>query len=453
MNIVIIGAGTIGFNLAAKLTQEEGHNLFLVDNDSRRLQPAEENLDVKTLVGDGTSVAVLREARVPEADLVIGVTSSDSVNVLACQLAHKLGAKKKIARIRKSGCFEDPSVLTPYEAGIDMVIYPEEVVAREVFELIMRPYASDVATFFDGKMEVVGLTIGENAPLIHKTLAEALSLASVPFNFVAISREDESFIPLDWEGTFQMGDKVYVIAAAEHMVQMISDLGFETRKLQSVFIYGGSVVGFNLAKSLEETKILTRILEPSRNRSQEMAFELKKVLVLHGEGTDSALLEGEEIEEADLFIAVTQDEEANLLSCILAKQLGAKRSLALVTKPDYVPLISALDVDSVISTRLLTINRILQFVRRGEVVSVSELSEEKIEAIAFRVTNNTIVAGMEIGSEEFRDLFPKKTLIGGIQMESGEVAIPTKETTLKDGDRVLVYATPEGVRELEKIFV
>jgi trk system potassium uptake protein TrkA len=452
MNIVIAGAGTVGVNLAAKLSQE-GHDLFLIDSDTARLKSAEESLDIKTIVGDITSVESLRNAKIEEADLLIAVTNTDAINILACQLASKLGAKKNIARIRNSGCFQDPSVLTPYDAGIDSVIFPEREVAREILQLLFRAYATEVVTFFDEKMEVVGLIVAEDSILIGKSRTEMQELSEKKFSLVGIVREDEGIIPVDWDGTFQPGDKIYVVSLSEDMPEVVEDLGFRVKKLSNIFIYGGSTVGLNLAKNLENSKVQARILEPSRARSHELAYELKKVLVLQGEGTDSSLLEGEGIEEADVFAAVTDNEETNLLSCILAKQMGAAKSIALVTKPDYVPLISALDVDAVISKRLITINRIMQFVRRGEVVSVSELSEEKMEAIEFRITNNTIVSGMELSSNEFKERFPQNALIGGIQLESGEVRIPDDNTELNVGDRVMVYCSPAAVKEVEKIFV
>ncbi|MFC1584012.1 Trk system potassium transporter TrkA [Fibrobacterota bacterium] len=452
MKIVIAGAGTIGVNVAAKLSQE-GHDLFLIDNDNDRLRSADESLDLKTVVGDATSVEDLRSIKAGEADLLIAVTKSDTVNILACQLASKLGAKKNIARIRRSGCFKDPSILTPYDLGIDLVIFPEKEVAREILQLLFRAYATEVVTFFDERMEVVGLVVNDSSILVGKNRTEMEELSKTRFNLVGIVREDEGIIPVDWDGTFQPGDKIYIVAPSGYMPEVAEDLGFEVKKLNNIFIYGGSAIGLNLARSLETSKVQTRILEPSRTVSRELAYELKKVLVLQGEGTDSSLLEGEGIEEADVFAAVTDDEEANLLSCILAKQMGAVKSVALVTKPDYVPLISALDVDAVISKRLITINRIMRFVRRGEVVSVSELSEEKIEAIEFRITNNTIVSGMELSSTEFKERFPKDAIIGGIQQESGDILIPDGSTELNVGDRVMVYCSQEAVKEVEKIFV
>ncbi len=453
MKIVIVGAGIVGLNVATKLS-EEGHDLFLIDTDSNRLRTADENLDIKTIFGDGSSLDILKQAEAGSADLLIAVTKYDAINILACFLGSKLGAKKRIARIRQSGFFKDPSVVTEYDMGIDLVIYPEEEVAQEILQLLKRPYATEVGLFFDNKAEAIGLHVNENSSLIGKTLGEVLSNTQKNFKIIGLIRGKEGIVIRNWEGTFQSGDKIFLVMSSEDTHEIVSDLGFEVKKLSNVFIYGGTIIGLNLAKSLENSKIQARILEPSRTRSRELAFELKKVLVLHGEGTDSSLLEGEGIENADVFVAVTDDEEANLLSCILAKQMGATKSIALVTKPDYIPLISALDVDSVISRRMLTINRILQFVRRGEVLSVSELSEEKIEAIVYRVTQNSILAAKEISSKNFQEIFPPTAIIGAIQKETtNEVIIPRGSTELAVGDKVMIYSSPEAVKELEKIFV
>jgi len=452
MNIVIAGAGTVGVNLAAKLSVDS-HDLFLIDTDARKLQTAEENFDIKTIIGDATSVNVLRDAKTADADLLIAVTNSDAVNITACQLALRLGAKKKIARIRTSGCFEDHSVVTPYDLGIDLVIFPEEEAAREILQLLFRAYATEVITFFEDAMEVVGLAVTQDSILEGKSRDQIQQLTNIPFLMTGIVKDDVGIVPDNWDGTIFAGDEIYITASSEHMPDIAEALGFMLKKHKNIFIYGGSSVGMNVARSLDNSKIQTRILEPDSNLSHRLAYDLKKVLVLQGEGTDSSLLEGEGIEEADVFAAVTDNEEANLLSCILAKQMGAEKSIALVTKADYIPLISALDVDAVISKRLITINRIMQFVRKGEVVSVSELSEGKIEAIEFRITKNTIVSGMELGSEEFKDRFPAGAIIGGILREEGQTEIPNKETILNVDDKAMVFCSPEAVQEVEKIFV
>ncbi|MBF0432087.1 MAG: Trk system potassium transporter TrkA [Fibrobacteria bacterium] len=452
MKIVIAGAGTIGLNLATKLSYE-GHDLFLIDNDRNKLRSAEEGLDVKTIVGEAASIEVLRQANAEDAHLLIAVTRSDAVNILVCQLAARLGTKKRIARIRHSGCFQDPSVIIPYDLDIDMVIYPEGEVAKEIWQLLHRPFAIEVSTFFNDQIEVIGLHITENSILEAKTLTELKELSRHPFTIVGIVRDSNGIVPVAWDGVLKAEDKIYLSAISTDINEIVEDFGFETKKISNVFIYGGDTVGFNLAKRLENTKVQARILEPCRNRIHELAYELKKVLVLHGEGTDSSLLEGEGIEEADVFVAVTDDEEANLLSCILAKKKGAVKTISLVTKPDYIPLIADLGVDAVISKRLTTLNRIMQFVIRGEVVSVSDISEGEISAIEFRITKNTIVSGMEIGSEEFNDIFPDTAIIGGLQLETGQVSVPEEGTVLNVGDRVIVYVPASAVREVEKIFV
>jgi trk system potassium uptake protein TrkA len=452
MNIIILGAGTVGINLAEKLSRD-GHNLFLVDTDKYRMRSAEEVLDIKTLVGDGTSVPVLRQAEIDNADLLIAVTSSDAVNILACQLASKLGCKKKVARVRQSEYFHDAAVITPYDMGIDLVIRPEAAAAEKILQLIFHPYAVDMNAFFEGKMEVVGIKVKDSFPVIGKTIGEVQEECKKEFLVVGLMRNQEGVIPIQWDGTIQSEDKIYIAALKEDVTEVVSYLGVEIKESKNVFVYGGTSIAMSLAERLEHTKVQTKILEPTRERSRELAHALQKTLVLQGEGTDSSLLESEGIGEADIFAAVTEDEEANLLSCILAKQLGVSRSISLVAKPDYVPLLSALDVDAVISTRLLTIHRILSFVHKGEVVSVSELSEDKLEAIEFRVTNNAIVLGMELGSQEFKDIFPKDAVIGGVQRDDGSIGVPSRYTMLEEGDKVMIYSSPKAVLELEKIFV
>jgi trk system potassium uptake protein TrkA len=454
MKILIVGAGTVGSQLAARLS-EEGHDIIVVDKDFTKLRALEEYYDLQTIEGDATSVEVLRRAGAEDAKLVIAVANVDTVNVMVCALAAKLdkskSARGRIARIRESGCFQDHSVLHPGEMGVDRVIFPEEVAAREIISLLMHPYADQTFRFLKKHVEVVGLCLNQGHSLLSKTIGQLPSLSKKPFRLVAVHSETRTFIPINRQESFRAGDTIFISALANDLSEIVEDLGFDVRPLRKVFIYGGTNIGMNVARQLEHTHIRATIIEPDRNLTKLMAFELQNALVLHGEGTDSRLLEGEGVHEAEVFIAATQDENANLLSCLLAKKLGARKSVAVVTKPDYVPLIGQLDIDSIISQRLMTINRIMQYVRQGAVTQVEEIVEGLIQGLEFQVTNLTQLTGIALGSEDFRREFPAQTILGGL-IRQGEVMIPEGSTTLEVGDRVVVFCTVAAVPELEKFF-
>lgn len=452
MKIIIVGAGTVGFNLATKLSQL-GHDLFLIDPNKPRLRLAEEGLDIKSIHGDATSVDILRQAEVESAHLVISVSSVDAINLLTCHLAHKMGAQRTIARIRQSRCFLDPTVLTSYDLGIDSVIYPEQEVAKEIFHLISRSFASAVNTFFNDQIESIGLWLEKSSPLVGKNLESIQKMSSLPFSFVGLMRQTKIYLTSEEIGVLSPGDKIFLLAKESDVPDLVSSLGFETKKLNNLFVYGGTHTGLLLAKLLEGIRSETRIIEPDVQRARELALELKKVLVLHGEGTDTHLLVGEGIHEADVFVAVTENDELNLLSCLLAKQLGARKTVALVSKPDFNLLVGSLNIDSILSKRTTTINHIMQYVRQGEVVSVSEISEDQLEAIEYRISKFSQLVGKPLGGPEFKEIFPKQATIGAILTAQGEVLIPQQKTELGVGDKVIVYSNINCVEELEKIFV
>jgi trk system potassium uptake protein len=450
MKILIAGAGTVGTHLAGKLC-EENHDVTVLDNNSNQLRLLQEYYDLQAIDADCTDALALRNAHVGDMDLVISVTDSDSVNVLTCMLAAKLGASKRIARIRTSGCFQDSSLMIPAELGIDQVIFPEHEIAQQIHELALHPYADEVYSFFDSTTEMVAVTLSERHRLVHVTMDQLPEFCSEPFRIVAIIREDKAVIPVNWNQAFAPGDKLYIVAQKEHLQEVIAELGFSTHPAHKIFIYGGTNIGINLARTLEESNVQLCIIEPSRAVTKQIAYELHKTLVLHGDGTDSKLLAGEGVADADIFVSVTSDENANLLAGLLAKKMGARKAIALVTKPDYVPLISQLNLDTILSERLITINRIMHLVRGGSIVSSVELLEGMVQALNFRVTSNTAAIGVQLGSLEFRKEFPKNAILGAVFRE-GKAQIPSGRFTLQLEDQVMVFCAKETITKLEKFF-
>ena len=449
MKILIAGAGTVGQTLAGKLVKE-GHDVIVMDSNSHNLRQLEEYYDLQTVNENALNVKTLKHVGVENADLVIAVTNSDADNVMVCHLAHKMGAKRKIARIRSDGIFKEPGVLTGNNLGIDDVIFPEKMASQDILRLLLKPYAVQGFEFLNTKIEVLEMVVQDGDLLVGKTLVDLPTLNKKVFRIACIKRGDGAFIP-GADDVIAEGDHIFVAALAVELEDVIQELGFEVKPIEKVFIFGGTNIGMDLALSLEESQIKVSIVDPSRSKTKEMAFQLNNALVLHGDGTDANLLEGEGVSEAEVFVAVTDDENANLLSCLLAKKLGVKKTISLVTKPDFVPLISQLNIDSIISQRLISINKIMHYVRRGNIVAVEELVENKIHALEFRVTDKTLVIEEAISSETFRNEFPRGCLIGGVIRESVAFVVEGNSTFELD-DRVVVFCPEEKVPEIEAFF-
>ena len=454
MKIVVVGASGVGISLVSKLSQS-GHDVILLDTSLENLKLADEFLDIKTVVGDGTSVKILKQIEIESTDLLIAVTNNDSENIMSCYLASKMGCEKRVAQIKSAQSFDNALILTPFDMGIDVVIQPVEQTVEEVNKLLLHPYAMVVEEFFDNRIKVIGLKIKENSLLAGKLLSQIHDLSEKPFQLISVVYKGQQVVYQDQlsQEKFSVGDEFYICVKEEDLERVVFALGFNIEKTKRIFIQGGSAVGLRLAQFLDDKNIQTKILESDLNRSRDLAHLLSNVLVLQGKGTDSVLLKAEGIDSLDCFVSVTDEEETNILSCILAKQLGAKRSMALISQNDYTPLIPSLNVDNIISTRLITIEQILRFVHKGQVMSVFELAENKIEVISFRVNPYSILIGKKMGSHEYQHILPKNVKIVAILNEFGEVQIANEKLTIGANNQVLVCSQVDSVEELERIFV
>lgn len=459
MNILVVGAGTVGQTLAGKLARE-GHDVIVLDHISHNLRQLEEYYDLQTVAKNALDVSTLKHVGVEGMDLVIAVTDSDATNVMVCHIASKMGAKKRVARIRSAGIFDDSSIITDENLGIDQTIFPEKMASNEIHRLLLKPYAVQAFEFLNHSVEVLEILVEPGNKLVGMTMVDLPVLSKYPFRVAALKRESGAFIPGPGD-PIASGDHIFIVALATEMREVVKDLGFEVKPIEKVFLYGGTSIGMDVARGLEETNIQVVIVEPSRKKTKEMAFDLNNALVLHGEGTDANLLEGEGVSSAEVFVAVTDDENSNLLSCLLAKKLGVKKTISLVTKPDFVPLIAQLNIDSIVSQRLMSINQIMLYVRRGNIVSVEELVESQVQALEFRVTKKTLVLDKPISSEEFQTEFPSGCVIGGLIRLEGEThehqprrepQIVNGETVLEIDDRVVVFCSQDKVAELEAFF-
>ncbi|MFQ5674924.1 MAG: Trk system potassium transporter TrkA [bacterium] len=447
MRILIIGGGEVGFHLA-KILSKEGHQVVMIEPDKNKIARAEESLDILVIKGSGSSVETLVEAGIKDARLVIAVSASDEVNIIACMLAEKFGVPQKIARIRNQEFTKPDAILSPDQLGIDMIINPELETANEIHWLLRRSAATDVIEFAKGAIQLVGLRLDSRAKIISRQLKEvSMSLPELTFRTVAISRNGRTIVPTG-EDYFINGDQIFVVSKTESVPDLLELCGKADDRIENIMILGGGKVGRLLAKQLESEKGLNiRLVESSRSKSQLVADQLKNTLVIQGDGTDIDLLASEGIEDMDAFVAVTDDEESNIITSLLTKHLGVRRTITMVNQSDYLPLINSIGLDVAVDKRMITANAIARFIHRGDVVSVATLrgiDAEAIELIAH--------GGSRITKKRLRDTkFPEGAIIGAVT-RNGEVFVPVGDTAIEPEDKVVIFALPKAVASVEKMF-
>lgn len=445
MRIVIVGAGEVGFHLAKILSQEK-HDITVVDRDPAHLERVNETLDVMTVEGNASDISVLQRAGAGEADMLIAVTSFDEVNFTVSLVADRLGAKKKIVRVTNPEFLSPRSPVKAEDFGIDLVISPNWLVAQEIIRLIKRSAANEVLDFADGRIQLIGLRLDQDSPLINKPLGKVVEgYGDVPFRAVAISRGLRTIIPTG-KDMFLKGDQVFVISKTEMVPEMLRLAGKESVKFENIMILGGGEIGRMVAEELEE-EISVKLIESSKETSARLADVLRKTMVIQGEGKDLDLLATEGIVDMDAYIAVTKDEEDNIISCLMAKHLKVKKAIAHVEKLDYIPLANTIGIDALVNKKLSAATAILKFVRKGEIVSVATLHGVDAEVIELVAKN-----GSPVTKKPLKDLkFPEGAMIGCV-IRNGSVTIPIGTTVINAEDRVVVFSLPKAIQDVEKFF-
>ena len=447
MRVLVVGAGEVGFHLAQRLS-EEHQDVVVIESDPERAEHASQQLDVQTIVGNGASLSALEKASVRKASMLLAVTSQDEVNLIACLAAKRLGVAYTVARISNPDYYEDDSVLSREQMGIDLMVNPERECARETFKLLQNEAFTEVAQFADGRVQLVGLKVLEGAPVAGRTIRDLRAEFSGGYHYVtaAIVRDGVTMIPKA-ESTIEAGDHIYMLAPTTEVEDIPPLAGYDRFKLKRVMIAGGSTEGQYIAELLEENGVACTILDRDRRRCVELAEQLPRSLVLHADATDLELLEMEGVSGCDGYVAATGNDETNLLSSLLAKEAGARKVLSLVHKFEYLKLVPAVGVDASISPRISTVNAILRRIRRGRVMTVATLSGIEAEAIEFEVSNQSMIAGQALRDVEF----PKGGVIGTI-LRGDEIILPRGEDVLHPGDDVIVFAMPEAIARVEALF-
>ena len=452
MKIIIQGAGAVGSHLA-KMLRAEGNSIVVIDDNSERLENLASAVDIYTILGKPNSIKTLRQAEVQTADLFIAVypSSLQDVNVVSSILAKQLGAKKVIARINDEEYLTPENKLIFKEMGIELMFYPEKTAADEIVDQLKHATFSETMDFAHGRLQISVFKLDENSPLLDQKIIEfsqALSKEdSEKFRIIAISRGEKTIIPRP-DTVFQFGDLVFTIAKREGVDLLIRYFGKKDVSVKKVMIIGGSPIAAMVAKNLYANGIGVKIIEIDPERSVKLAEELPDdIIVVTGDGRNSQFLYEEGIGEYDAFIALTGEDEANILSCVVAKKLGVFRTVAEVENFEYTRLAEEMGVDSVINKKLTTAGRIFKFTLSGRARFVKYMSGTSAEVIEY-----TVAPGSAITKRPVKDLgFPQGAIIGGV-IRGNDSFIAVGDSVIEAYDRVAVFALPETIKEIDRFF-
>ena len=450
MKIIILGAGQVGATLAENLANEQ-HDVTVIDTDAGLLEYLQERMDIRTVQGHASHPNVLRRAGADDADMLIAVTESDETNMVACKVAYTLfNTPTKIARVRAAEYLREESLFEPQGLAIDMHISPEQLVTDYIRRLIEYPGALQVVDFADGRVQLVGVRAYYGGPLVSRQLRELPEhLPGIDARVAAIYRRGRPIIP-EGDTIIEAEDEVFFVAAKAHIPKMIAELRKLDQPVRRIILAGGGRIGLRLARVLED-RIEVKIVESVRERARYLSEELGNTVVLHGDAADEGLLREENVEDCDVFCAITNDDEANILSAMLAKRLGARKSLCLINRQSYVELVEGSQIDIAISPQQSTVSALLAHVRRGDVVKVHSLrrgAAEAIEAIAHGDRFNSEVVGRRL--EEIK--LPPGTTIGAI-VRGDEVIIAHHDTVIEAEDHVILFlVNRKHVKDVGKLF-
>ena len=450
MKIVILGAGQVGSNVAESLVSER-NDITVVDLDAARLRDLQDRLDLRTVLGSAAHPSVLVDAGIEDADMMLAVTQSDETNLVACKLAQQLfNVPTRIARVRATDYLTDEKIFGQDCFAVDLAICPEQILTDYIVKLIQFPEALQVLEFAHGKVSLVAVRAYQGGPLVGHPLKDIRQhIPSVDARVAAIFRADRSIVP-EGDTVVEAGDEVFCLAATQDIRQVMRELRKMDQPVRRVMIAGGGNIGLRLARALEKNYIV-KLIDFSKRRCEVLSSRLDTALVLQGDVTDESLLELESVDEMDIFIAVTNDDENNIMSCLLAKRMGAKRVVALINRRAYVDLLQAGQIDIAISPAQATIGQLLAHVRRGDVTQVHSLrrgAAEALEAVVHGDAHSCRLVGRRIEEIEL----PPGATIGAI-VRGEQVSMVHHDTVIEPEDHVILFvANKKSLPKVEKLF-
>jgi len=450
MKILILGAGQVGHSVAASLVNED-NDVTIVDTNAAALRDLREKLDVRVEVGQASYPRVLERAGIEDADMLVAVTNSDEINMVACQIAHTLyHTPTKIARIRSSHYLDRPELFNDAAVPIDVLISPEQLVTQHIFNLISHPGSLQVISFANGKVQMVGVKALHDGPLIGFPLkAMREHMPGVEARVAAIFRKGKPINPTE-ATVVEVNDEIFFIASPKHIRAIISELRKLDKPYKRIMLAGGGNIGNRLARLLEESRYHVKIIEKDNDRAAKLAERLDKTIVLEGDAADESLLSEENIDNTDVFVAITNDDEANILSSMLAKRLGAKRVMCLINRPSYLDLVES-SIDLAISPQQVTIGALLTHIRRGDIVAVHALRRGAAEAIEV-VVHGSYKTSRVVGRRLDEIKLPPSTIIGAL-VRGDSILMSAAELIVQENDHIIMLVTDKRyMPAVEKLF-
>jgi trk system potassium uptake protein len=471
-NILILGLGGVGYYLAKRLAHE-GYAITAIEPDGKLVQNADGDIDARLIQGDAMSVKCWSEADAQKMDYLIAVTNNDAVNMMSCQIAHRFGISRKIARVRSTEFGSKNSLLNAEDLKIDLIIHPEELAAREIFRLIKLRSGNDVIAVAKGRIQAIATRIHEKSPLAYRALKDiAQEYNEFPFRIVAIARGITTMIP-SGDDELLPQDQAFFMASNENLTRLMKLTGVEQQRRHRVMIIGGGLIGRRLAELLGETAGLRiKLIEKDEAVAQELSFKLKNIEVLHGDGSDSDALISAGLLHMDTLISATGENETNIMGCVLAKHLFASQNnndsgkqpdknpdkqsgkqikcIALVNKEDYVVLASSMGSDLALNQKILAGNKILKFIRRGELLSVAHLHGFDAEMVEIVAAPNSPITRKPLSKID--SYYTQKIMIGSIyRHEKWHVAVG--DTHIQGNERVIVVCMSQHLKDVQKLFL
>jgi trk system potassium uptake protein TrkA len=446
LKILIVGAGEVGFYIASHLTLEN-KEVVVIDKNTDAIRRVSESLDVQVVQGSGSSPVVLEEAGIRNAEIILAVTDSDEANLVACLVANILSpSTKKMARVRAGDFDKYHENLRVNAPHIDTIINPEIEVIKTIESMMSVPGAVDVGEFADGRIRFIGIYLDKNSRLAGIKLTELPE--KIPDSrplIAAVVRDEELIIPRG-NDRLMPGDLIYFISEKDKLPETLAVFDKRLQPVNRVLIVGGGRIGFRLAHSLEKRAVYCKIIEKKPDRCAVLAEGLNKTIVLCGDGSDQVLLAEENIQDMDVAITLTNDEETNILASLLARRMGAKECITKISKFSYFPLMKAIGIEQVVSTRLSAINTILQHIRRGKVLSSIAIKGEQAEVMEALALETS-----EIVDKPLKKIsFPKGAIVVGI-IRQEDIIIPTGESVIQPDDRIIIFAIRQAIPKIEKI--
>lgn len=445
MRILVVGAGDVGFQLSRRLCRER-HDLTMVEQDPRRVIRAREQLDAFVVEGNAASYATLRQSGLERMDIVAAMTDNDDANVMVCRMAKKAGSALTIARVRNPE-FTDPNfILSPTELGVDHIIHPEKEAADAIVRLLHESSASYAFELENGRIQILGLFVERNSDLLHKPLSDLSRVyGNPPLRIVAINRSHRTIIPKGHDQILP-GDQVFVVCDPDYANDFKAHAGKTDMRVNNVMILGGGLIGQFVAAGIAGTANV-KIFEDRQDRARKIAETLPRALVINGDGTDFDLLAAEGLAEMDALVAVTGEDEKNIITTLLARHLNVPRAIGLVNKVEYLPITSSIGMDAVVSKQVLTVNAVQRFIHHQQVATIASLPGINAQVIEYVAAPRS-----KVTRKALKDLrFPAKAVIGAILHEDRYV-VPMGETRIEPGDKTVIFTLPEAVGDLDKLF-